>query len=320
MSVSHWESYYRAGGLATCPTGPDGSYDQEVRQAWEAFFEPLPDGAALLDVGTGNGAIPLIARELATRLGRRWDIHGTDLARIDPARDVQDGGRRFAGIVFHGGVATETLPFADASFDAVSGQYALEYMALEPALTELQRVLRPGGRMQFILHHVDSVLVANARESLGHAELVLRDTRVYQQLRRLLAAERESPAAAETAAAAMNGAAARLHAAMKQAGSPLILHVTLDALTQLWDLRRTLSATDLASEIEKVEGELQASVQRLEALAGHALSADDVTEMMQRLSALGFTGLQREPQVHAGTHLVGWRITCSKPRVVAGHG
>jgi hypothetical protein len=31
LSLEHWEAYYRTGVLATCPTTPEGGYDQEVR-------------------------------------------------------------------------------------------------------------------------------------------------------------------------------------------------------------------------------------------------------------------------------------------------
>jgi SAM-dependent methyltransferase len=43
----------------------------------------------------------------------------------------------------------EHLPFADASFEVVSGLSILHHLALEPALSEAFRVLRPGGKAWF---------------------------------------------------------------------------------------------------------------------------------------------------------------------------
>ncbi len=86
----HWESYYR-GALVSCPMGLEPNYTGEVRDAWVTFFATLPDGARVLDVGTGNGAVALIARETAGTLGRRFEVHGVDLAQIDPTRHVKNG-------------------------------------------------------------------------------------------------------------------------------------------------------------------------------------------------------------------------------------
>jgi len=123
MSVEHWEAYYRGGAIATCPMGPGTTYTLELRDLWLAFFAALDDGGRVLDVGTGNGAITLLAKEAATAAGRHLEIHGADLAAIDPPRHVPNGASLFAGIAFHAGVPCERLGFADGSFDAVSGQY-----------------------------------------------------------------------------------------------------------------------------------------------------------------------------------------------------
>jgi SAM-dependent methyltransferase len=41
----------------------------------------------------------------------------------------------------------ESLPFPDASFDAVTSQFGLMFMDRPRALAEMRRVLRPGGRL-----------------------------------------------------------------------------------------------------------------------------------------------------------------------------
>ena len=127
MNLEHWESYYRGGALVSCPMGLEPGYTGEVRDAWVTFFATLPDGARVLDIGTGNGAVALIAKETAATLGRSFEIHGVDLARVDPVRHVPNGATLLAGIEFHPGVPAEQLPFEANGFDAVSGQYALEW-------------------------------------------------------------------------------------------------------------------------------------------------------------------------------------------------
>lgn len=311
MSLEHWETYYRGGTLATCPTSPDGGYDLELRAAWAAFFAALPSSARVLDVGTGNGAVALIARETAIELGRAWEIHGSDLAQIDPARHVRDGASRFASVSFHPGVAMENLPFADESFDAVSGQYALEYADTAAALTQVRRVLKPGGRAQFIVHHTESLLVRNAHLSLREAQLVLDGTQVYRHLRRLATMEQLVPGTTQRAADELRGAIQTLKQALPQArelGGGHILGVTLDAVQKLLDLRTRMRPEAVGLEVARTEGELRASVARLNDLVSRARSDEGIAGLEAQAVAADFSIVERVIQYHAGANVVGWRL------------
>ena len=102
----------------------------------------LAPKARVLDVATGTG---LVARDIA----RRYEVRvvGLDQSAEMLARASE---RRKPGVVFVRGDG-QRVPFADASFDAVSFTYLLRYVD-DPAATiaELARVLRPGGVMASI--------------------------------------------------------------------------------------------------------------------------------------------------------------------------
>jgi SAM-dependent methyltransferase len=312
LSLEHWEAYYRGGALATCPTEPAGGYDRELREAWVAFFSELPEAAWILDVGTGNGVVAMIARETAIELGRDYRIHATDLARIDPPRHLPDGRQRLAGIEFHAGVATEALPFEAEQFDAVSGHYALEYNRADAALAEIGRVLRPAGRARFILHHADSLLVRNAHHSLRHADWVLKETKIYRLLRRHVEAERKSRHAARGTWRELNLAARYLTEGMREPNASLIIGVTLDAVQKLLDLRGRLTPVAVEREITRVENELRASVRRLHDLVDRARTEADMAALEATARSAGFEVLERALQHHAGDNLVGWRLTLQR--------
>jgi SAM-dependent methyltransferase len=99
----------------------------------------LPGGAALLDIGCGDG-------EVIARVADRYaHIVGAD---ISPAV-VQEAARRRGAIARWLVLdASRTLPFADASFDAIVSLSTLQYL-FDPStfLRDAHRLLRPGGRL-----------------------------------------------------------------------------------------------------------------------------------------------------------------------------
>ena len=286
MSLEQWETYYRGGAIATGPTGPDGLYDLEVRRAWVGFFSSLPTEARLLDIATGNGVIPLIALEVARSRGAQWTIDATDLARIDPTQQVADGAERFAGVRFHPAVASEKLPFEDASFDAVSGHYALEYSDTAAALAQVHRVLKQV-RLYRRVHRLVTL------DSAPEATLKAASDELVAGLRVV----REAHATAEA----------------RQPGSGRVFAVAIDAAQKLLAARRTMKPALVGLEVDRAEEELRASWRRLNDLVGHALDDAGIAAVQQQATALGFTLIECHRLYHAGENLVGWQLTMHRP-------
>ncbi len=311
MSLEQWETFYRGGMIATCPTGPDGGYDREVRDAWVDFFSTLSNGARILDVGTGNGVVAMIAAETALARGVKWDIDATDLARIDPLHDVPNGAHRLAGITFHPGVATEHLPFDPESFDAVSGHYSLEYTDIPAALADIHRVLKPGSSAQFIIHHADSVLLKSARLTLQESEMVTVETQVFRRLHRLVTMDRIIPGETDDATDELRAAIRTLKQRMEQSrvsGTGHVLDVALDAVQKLLVARKEMSPTAVGLEVNRAESEMRDSVQRLHDLIKHARSQQDMQTIERDANAAGFSLIEHFPLYHAGNNLVGWQL------------
>ena len=83
---------------------------------------------------------------------------------------MADSGDQFQNITFYPSSPTEQLPFEDGVFDAVIGQYALEYGVGDKSVSEIARVLKGNGVTRFVVHHESSIVVANARESSEYAD------------------------------------------------------------------------------------------------------------------------------------------------------
>ncbi|NLC61143.1 MAG: methyltransferase domain-containing protein [Gammaproteobacteria bacterium] len=161
-SAGHWSRYWRTGALHACVSGESGGIFSE--DFWKDFFAGVEGPVRLLDIGTGNGLIPL----LATRyLGGRARIHGIDAAQIHPgaARHPE-----LADVEFMSGVAAEHLPLDNSSIDVVSSQFALEYSDIASSLDEVLRVLSPAGQLAFVMHARDSRISTVSRAQLRQIE------------------------------------------------------------------------------------------------------------------------------------------------------
>ncbi len=115
-----------------------------LHRLWKAFAVAaarVRAGERVLDVASGSGDL---ARAFAARGAEAWmcDINGRMLAM---GRDrMLDAGRLAPAVQCD----AERLPFAPASFDCVSVAFGLRNMTRkEPALAEMARVLKPGGRL-----------------------------------------------------------------------------------------------------------------------------------------------------------------------------
>ncbi|MFN7183213.1 MAG: class I SAM-dependent methyltransferase [Thermomonas haemolytica] len=311
MNFAHWEHYYQSGSIASCPTTADGDYDRELRTVWESFLAPLPEAARVLDVGTGNGAIAAIAQALALRLQRHWQIHACDAATIDPVRHVADGVSRFQDVQFHSNIASEHLPFSDASFDAVTGQYALEWSVPTLALPEIARVLKPGAHALFVLANADAAMVQSARIVQRDASRVFDEWKVFTQLRQLLATPQLSAADAQRQGLALQALIQEIKQALENRRgkeSDWLLALTLEAIRTLLDQRRQLPPEDMPTHIDHIERELRHGARRLGELADYACDEARMQAIEHWAITAGLQLIERAPHWYAGRDLVGWRL------------
>jgi ubiquinone/menaquinone biosynthesis C-methylase UbiE len=308
MSLPQWEDYWKTGWVVSCPTGPMSGYTGALRNLWERFFTSLADRARLLDVGTGNGALPLIALEVARRRAVTMEIHGVDLARIDPVAQVPDGARLFDGVTFHGGVSAEHMPFVDGRFDAVCGQFALEYTQRPAALREIHRVLAPNSVACFVLHHASSVVARNASESLRHAHELEQRAGAFADLREYVAAERGDPSQAAVIHARMTQRMQHLHRLASQSTGSTLLAGVLPALARLFELRRTLSPDDFETAFAGAYQAFKAAECRLADLVAAAIDEAGIEAVAEEARTAGFVGIQHAPVWEDDARLVGWAL------------
>jgi SAM-dependent methyltransferase len=181
----NWSRHWASGAAHSCVGTYGPLYGGAIAAFWRAVLARLPAAARVLDIATGNGALPrLIVEDPA--LPARPTCDAIDLAAIAPGWiDALPAVQR-QRVRFHAGVAAEDLPFALGSFDLVVSQYGIEYADLPRALAEAGRVLRPGGGFAAVMHHAQSRPVQLARLEIGHIEWLLSEAGLMAATRAML--------------------------------------------------------------------------------------------------------------------------------------
>jgi len=120
--------------------GADPEYTEQILPIAAAELDGF---GRVLDVGCGDGQI---ARMLAGA--------GAAVCGIDPTwNQIRVATERGGGPAYLR-AAADGLPFAEASFDAAVACLVFEHIdALDAAIGEVARVVRPGGRFAFFLNH-----------------------------------------------------------------------------------------------------------------------------------------------------------------------
>lgn len=169
---SAWTELWSAGHLDSLPQDRAAGLLGSLDSAWKNFFSLFHEGARLLDLATGGGE----AIRSALALGRQFDIAGVDIADLSAVRSTFQGNR----VTLIGHTNLSALPFEDATFDGVASQFGIEYSDVELATREALRVLIPGGRGHFVLHHRGSAITAGVVNNLAAEQAVFAGTEVFQ--------------------------------------------------------------------------------------------------------------------------------------------
>lgn len=286
---SAWADFWTAPGAGGCLAGVDADFERAEAALWRPFAAALPRKARVVDIGTGDGVV------LKRLLKLRPDLK---LVGVDSAPHLPAAPR---GITLKADVAAEDLPFADAGFDAAVSRYGYEYGETARCALEMARVIKPGGRLLFIVHHRGGPVVAwNERRSaaLRWAAIdsgYLAKARSYSAARTIA----RLPVPADLLDAPRE--AARRYPPDPVAGE--VLTAMLQAIDPRLPPLQSGQALDLLER--KAAGELA----RLTALSAAARDADGIGAITAELSEAGLAMEPPAPVAGRGGQPIAWRVT-----------
>jgi arsenite methyltransferase len=133
---------------------PDATVESFAGVANHWLLGRVDSGSTVLDLGCGAGTDLLIAAQMTGRTGR---VIGVDMtpSMLDRARASADE-MGLGNVELHEGLI-ESVPLEDASVDVVISNGVIDLVPDKDAVfDEIDRVLRPGGRLQLadvVIHH-----------------------------------------------------------------------------------------------------------------------------------------------------------------------
>lgn len=317
-----WSNYWARGPLHSCIGSFDANYSGAIGRFWDQHIASMAPGDRVLDLATGNGALPL----------RIWERHGSapglrvdavDLAELAPPWYRLD---THPGITFHSGVAMEDLPFADDSYDWILSQFGLEYARRPESLDECLRVLAPEGRLAFVMHHAESVLVSVGRGELASFERLLAPDGLLDaacgvcpwiaQARKGgdLSGNADARRARERYNAAMSGLSASI------AESP-VPDTLIESRQWIHALLSGAHGVDVAMQLRALEDHrdtLRASALRTAEMIEHALDAEQIEDIARHLRLMRPGSTICVEPLRQTEGLLAWAVTSTSARDTAG--
>jgi SAM-dependent methyltransferase len=301
-----WADFWKADCAASCePEYPETAL--EIARLWQGWLARCADGSRVLDVATGNGIVLAHAAAAARARGRRFALTGIDRAEIDPPRYLRNLDPALRAATFLGGVAAESLPFADGSFDVVVSQYGLEYADLERALAEAARVLVPGGALVWLAHADGSEIARQHRGQAKELDFLLAPGGPVAAMHAMVARQRVG----QDITAALD--ACRSDAMQFSRAHPpaSIIREVLEGFTAL--LSSTGGHDAVAAVLTEAERRLRTHRDRIGSLLDAVLTPDRLGRVRTRLSESPWTALEtNEVRVGNARSLIGTLITAEK--------
>lgn len=163
---SHWSDYWEQGHLTSFGESFSSNYTGVLNEIWTLRFAELADNFKVLDLATGNGALPLMVSDYLKNRSVEGEVIGVDLAKIKTdinAFNLADN----LNVKLLSNIDCSELPFEDGQFELVMSQFGIEYADLKKAIPEALRVLQSKGRLALVMHHENSLILNRNRRILS---------------------------------------------------------------------------------------------------------------------------------------------------------
>ena len=314
-----WSQYWQSGALHSCATSLDDQYSGAIGDFWHGVASEIPEGAAVLDIATGNGPVPKILAGSSN--ASTWVIRGIDLAGIHPTwlNSVSHVDVKLVGHCGLGEAQAKLLAGGDPTqFKVLTSQFGWEYITpRSDAIEQTLQLTEQGGVWRFVCHHSDGLLAGVAREEVAHIDLLLGDPGLLKSAATLLPwmeratmdveFVRQSSQASE-ARNAYNDAMAVIADRLRTSQAPDLLNEARQGIHSLVAQVGAGAKLPYINILAQWRQGLIASRLRCQELLDHALSRADVEALFAELRARDPGAATDAIELRQTEGLLGWGI------------
>ena len=316
-----WSDFWQHGSLTTFFQGSfQTGYDGPVAEFWNAVFDELADGNAMLDLATGNGAIPYLAAVRAGELGRKWRIVGLDYAHIRPPSDpaIQSA---LAGVELLAGISMEQTGLPEESFDLITSHFGFEYADPLAAGREVRRLLKPGGQMVLVMHHPESAVVQQARRDYRQTRRCLFEEQIDRKVLALLEIVGDARSSQARARFRQHPQSERLRVDINRSMKRLLdltrgeddsqtMRVAQSFLRVFADLADRSKSEKMAF-VRQSRDSLEAYSRRMQSMARATMDASSHAAFVGKMKELGFELMDQSDLEYGSGELIGRAVRFS---------
>lgn len=298
QNSNDWSEYWKHGSLTTFFGGDyQVGYSGDILFFWESVLESMPAATKIVDLATGNGAIPFIAAVISEKHDKRFSIVGIDYADIRLPSDsaIQD---RMKGVDLLGNTPMERTGLDESSVDLITSQYGFEYGDQDSVLDEIQRIAKPGAKLALVLHHPDSAVVIQAKLEYRQTQMCISEERLDRKVRDLIKIVGDARTPEQRAQLKHNRDAEKLREQINRTMGRLLKRVHGQDDSQLRQVAQSflrvfsdlssLSKQEKLKFVENSSKEFLAYAGRMEAMSRATLSDQGFDGLLRDLESRGF--------------------------------
>ncbi|MBL8643140.1 MAG: class I SAM-dependent methyltransferase [Rhodospirillaceae bacterium] len=310
-----WDSYWHDSRVQSTVAESSPEAEATLEAHWTEFFNELPNGAQILDLGCGNGAVGLIAARVSKATNKNFKIIGIDSAAIDPPKYVPKE-ELLKEIEFKGQTPMEVLPFENGQFDAVVSQYAIEF-GDSRAPGEAVRVMRRGAKFCAITFAANTVPVVQSASKMRQSQFLITGTKLFdvatavsQALHHIEKAPQEDgqPRDTKKYLQKFSDEVERTMAKFKH-GDSEIVEAVITSLQHVFVIRKSTEINSQVNMIALMKKRIGSHVARLDAITRAALGDSGLLGFKRKLSDAGLMNVTHSQVIVEGVGVVGLKVT-----------